>query len=172
MADAIKGNKYLQFEEEIQKGIILHRAIDTFTDLHPLVRQSKRRLHGRYHHYSGVIIDIFYDHFLAKNWALYSAIPLELYTSEVYAVLQKKTAIYPPNVNRLLHFMVQENWLLNYQKIDEIKKVLKRMNFRTFYKSQMNLAIEDLHLHYQEFEQDFHLFFKDIILFSHEKRSN
>ena len=171
MADAIKGNKYLQFDKEIQEGILLHRAIDTFTDQHPIVRQSKRRLHRRYNHYSGVIIDIFYDHFLAKNWNLFSNIPLELYASEVYLILQDKSKIYPPNVNRLLHYMEKENWILNYQYTDEISKVLKRMNFRTLFKSNMNMAIEDLHLHYQEFEEDFFLFFNEIILFTQSKLS-
>ncbi|MDO9260577.1 MAG: ACP phosphodiesterase, partial [Flavobacteriaceae bacterium] len=91
MADAIKGNAYLQFDDEIQQGIILHRAIDTFTDQHPIVKQSKRRLNVRYNHFNGIIIDIFYDHFLAKNWSQFSQIPLELYCSEVYKILQKSS---------------------------------------------------------------------------------
>ena len=169
MADAIKGNSYLKFEDEIQQGIILHRAIDTFTDQHPIVRQSKRRLNLRYNHFKGIIIDIFYDHFLAKNWSQFSAIPLELYSTEVYKILQKRTEIYPSKINQLLHYMTFENWLLNYQYTDEIKKVLTRMSYRTKHQSYMDLAVEDLLLHYDDFEKDFMLFFKEIILFTQSK---
>ena len=71
MADSIRGHSYDVYPMEIQKGILLHRSIDSFTDMHPIYRQSKHRLHEKYGHYSGVIMDIFYDHFLAKNWKTY-----------------------------------------------------------------------------------------------------
>ena len=79
MADGVHGNKFLELHSEIQKGIFLHRFIDTFTDAHPYFRRSTKRLHANYHHFSGVIVDVFYDHFLAKNWSLYSDEPLEIY---------------------------------------------------------------------------------------------
>jgi acyl carrier protein phosphodiesterase len=72
MADGIRGKQFKNYPQEVQKGIVLHRAIDTFTDAHPVFRQSTKKLHSRYHHYAGVIVDVFYDHFLAKNWANYS----------------------------------------------------------------------------------------------------
>ena len=60
IADHIRGNNYEEYSKEIQRGIFLHREIDTFTDNHQIVRKSKRRLHQRYRHYDGVIIDIFF----------------------------------------------------------------------------------------------------------------
>ena len=90
ISDSIRGNKYKTFPKEIQKGILLHREIDTFTDAHPIFRQSTKRLHKNYSHYSGVIVDIFYDHYLAKNWSKYSDIPLEEYTIHFYEILQAK----------------------------------------------------------------------------------
>ena len=82
MADGIRGKQYENYPLEIQKGIILHRAIDTFTDAHPIFRQSTKRLHNNYHHYAGVIVDILYDHFLAKNWNKYSDEKLEDFVDE------------------------------------------------------------------------------------------
>ncbi|MGB5463037.1 MAG: DUF479 domain-containing protein, partial [Aureibaculum sp.] len=79
IADRVKGKEYLNYQTEIQYGILLHRQIDTFTDQHSIVKKSKLRLHERYSHYDGVIIDILYDHFLAKNWKIYSEIPLNKY---------------------------------------------------------------------------------------------
>ncbi len=75
IADAVKGKKHNLYSKEVQAGILLHREIDNYTDNHPIVRKSKRRLNKRYGHYNGVIIDILYDHFLAKNWNNYSEIP-------------------------------------------------------------------------------------------------
>lgn len=169
MADAIKGNKYLNFDNEIQKGILLHRAIDYYTDQHELVKRSKKRLHERYNHFNGVIIDIFYDHFLAKNWSHYSAIPLELYAHEIYTILEVNSHVFPTKVKRMFYFMKLQNWLVSYQDTSEIKKVLTRMSLRSKHQSYMHLASEDLILHYNEFENDFQEFFPEIIAFTNQK---
>ena len=169
IADHIKGNKFSHFPDNIQKGILLHREIDTFTDAHEVVRKSKRRLHERYRHYDGVIIDIFYDHFLAKNWSNYSAIPLNVYVNSVYNLLEKNLDILPEKTQQLFPFLVKYNWLYNYQFAQGIQEVLNGMNKRTQGKSKMNLASEDLLLHYQEFEDDFTLFFEDLRTFCTSK---
>ncbi|CAM1346726.1 ACP phosphodiesterase [Tenacibaculum insulae] len=169
IADHIKGNKFDHFNEEIKKGILLHREIDTYTDAHEIVRKSKRRLHERYRHYDGVIIDIFYDHFLAKNWQKYSAIPLNIYAKSVYQLLQENIEILPEKTQGILPYMIQYNWLYNYQFAKGIQLVLNGMNKRTQGKSQMNLASEDLLIHYQLFEDDFTLFFEDLRNFCNKK---
>ena len=168
-ADQIRGNQFKHFSVDIQKGVQLHRAIDTFTDAHKIVRKSKRRLHERYGHYDGVIIDIFYDHFLAKNWNDYSAIPLDIYVQSVYALLQENFDNLPIKTQEMLPFMVEYNWLYNYQFIDGIKEVLNGMNRRTKGISKMNLAIEDLEILHKELEEDFTNFLEDLRNFSKEK---
>ena len=87
LGDFVRGNKYKDYNPTIQKGILIHRQIDTFTDANETVRISKRRLHERYGHYDGIIIDLFYDHFLAKNWSTYSEIPLDVYAQHFYKLL-------------------------------------------------------------------------------------
>ena len=169
IADHIQGNKYEGFSTEIQQGIFLHREIDTFTDAHEVVRKSKRRLHERYRHYDGVIIDIFYDYFLAKNWASYSEIPLELFTKSVYNLLDEIKLDLPIKSQQFINYMIEYNILFNYKYKDGIEKVLNGMNKRTKGKSQMNLAIEDLHCLEAEFEADFTLFFKELIAHTNQK---
>ncbi|MGB0891014.1 MAG: ACP phosphodiesterase [Flavobacteriaceae bacterium] len=169
IADHIKGNKLQEYPEEIQKGIQLHRAIDTYTDTHKTVRKSKRRLHDRYGHYDGVIIDIFYDHFLAKNWDNYSAIPLEVYSKSIYNLLNENENILPERSIQFLRYMIEYDILYNYQSLEGIQKVLNGMNYRTKGKSQMNLAIEDLQLLNKELEEDFTTFFEDLRNFSNQK---
>ena len=169
IADHIRGNNYGGFSKEIQQGIFLHRAIDTFTDAHTIVRKSKRRLHERYGHYDGVIIDIFYDYFLAKNWAQYSEIPLAMYADAIYKLLNEKSPELPGKSQQFIKYMIAYDLLYNYQFEAGIAKVLNGMNHRTQGKSQMNLAIEDLHDLENELEEDFILFFKDLIVHTNQK---
>ena len=169
IADHIKGNNYDGFSEKIQQGVFLHREIDTFTDAHEVVRKSKRRLHERYRHYDGVIIDIFYDYFLAKNWADYSVIPLDVYTDSINKFFYEISPELPLKSQNFIKYMIQYNILFNYQFKDGIERVLNGMNTRTKGKSQMNLAIEDLTILHQEFEDDFTIFFKDLQNFTVQK---
>ncbi|MFO7673284.1 MAG: ACP phosphodiesterase [Lutibacter sp.] len=172
IADAVKGKKHENYPKEIQAGILLHRQIDYFTDTHPMVRKSKRRLHERYDHYDGVIIDILYDHFLAKNWLNYSEIPLEIYAKDVYSFFQDNIGIFPSEMQRLLPYMIEHNWLVSYASISGIEKVLAGMNRRTKGISKMDLATEDLIKHYEDFESDFTEFFEELMQFSEEKTIN
>lgn len=169
IADHIRGNNFTNFSSEIQKGIFLHRAIDTFTDAHKIVRKSKRRLHERYRHYDGVIIDVFYDYFLAKNWASYSAIPLEIYTNSVYNLFESLATDLPLKSQNFIKYMVEYNILFNYKNKEGIAKVLNGLNKRTKGISKMDLAIEDLNFLETELEEDFTAFFKDLIDFSNQQ---
>jgi len=159
IADMIKGNKYKLYPLEIQKGIKLHRHIDSFTDTHDIVKKSKKRLHSRYKHYDGVIIDVLYDHFLAKNWSVYSKIPLKEYTQNFYSLLHSNYNILPEKTKNFLPYMEKDDWLYSYSTFKGIENVLIGLNKRTQHKSKMHLAIEDLHLYYTELENDFTTFF-------------
>jgi acyl carrier protein phosphodiesterase len=169
-ADGVRGNKYKHFPKAIQAGIMLHRHIDTFTDAHPITRQSTKRLHKNYGHYSGVIVDIFYDHFLAKNWKTYSDIELSLYIDDFYKSLMLHIEILPERFKRLTPVMIEGNWLLSYASTDGIQLVLNGMNKRTKGRSKMNEATKELILYYNEFEKDFTQFFEKLIIFSNQKR--
>lgn len=169
IADHIRGNNYEGFSKEIQAGIVLHRAIDTYTDAHPIVRKSKRRLHERYRHYDGVIIDIFYDYFLAKNWTQYSETSLKEYTQDVYKLFGEISDDLPVKSQQFIKYMIEYDILFNYQFEEGIARVLNGMNNRTKGKSKMNLAIEDLKELKPKFENDFTIFFQDLIEFTNRK---
>ncbi len=169
IADGIKGKKYLKFPPKIQKGILLHRGIDSFTDAHPTVRKSTKRLHKNYGHYSGVIVDILYDHFLAKNWSQYHPQPLAEYIEDFYEMLRNNYSILPMRIKRMMPYMVSDNWLLSYASIKGISTILTKMNTRTGNQSKMNFAILELEEFYSEFEIEFTSFFAELIAFSEEK---
>lgn len=168
-ADHIRGNQYKHLPEKVQKGILLHREIDTFTDAHPIARQSSKRLHKNFSHYSQVIVDIFYDHFLAKNWSDYSDVPLDEYVERFYDLLEENYDLLPVATKRMMPYMIAENWLLSYADLAGIDKVLNGMNRRTKNKSRMNFAILDLEASYTDFEDEFTAFFEELITFSRQK---
>jgi len=168
--DAVKGKHYKHFPLAMQAGIQLHREIDTFTDAHPIVRQSTKRLHKNYSHYSGIIVDIFYDHFLAKNWDVYSHTPLEDYVDDFYTSLNRNFKMLPERFKKLTPIMIESNWLLSYANIEGIQSVLNGMNRRTKGLSKMNKATTELRAHYSEFQHDFTEFFSELIDFSTERR--
>lgn len=162
IADSVKGKQYLEYPPGIIDGIVLHRSIDTFTDTHPIVSRSVERLFERYGHYSRVIVDILYDHFLAANWKDYSDIPLKIYTEDFYKLLQDNFKILPKQVQNFLPYMVADNWLYNYRKIEGIEKILFQMNRRIKYRAKMHLAVEELREFYEEFEDEFNRFFEEL----------
>lgn len=168
-ADHIRGNNYKHLPDTVQKGVLLHRAIDTYTDAHPIPRKSSKRLHKNYSHYSRVIVDIYYDHFLAKNWNDYSKTPLKPFVENFYDLLNRNYGLLPSGTQRMLPYMVADNWLFNYSNLDGISRVLSGMNRRTQNKSKMNFAILDLEEHYLDFENEFRAFFKELITFSRQK---
>ena len=168
MADGIRGKDYKKYPKDIQIGILLHREIDTFTDAHPIVRKSTKRLHKNYSHYSGVIVDILYDHFLAKNWVRYSDVPLAEYVNSFYNTLENNFDVLQLRVQRMMPYMITDNWLLSYASIEGISKVLDGMNRRTNNRSKMNLAVNELEEFYTEFEHEFTMFFEELIKFSKE----
>ena len=162
MADGIRGKHFETFPVDIQKGIILHRAIDIFTDAHPVFRQSTKKLHERYHHYAGVIVDVFYDHFLAKNWTTYSNENLEDYIQRFYQSLHNNTSILTERTIGLMPYMINQNWLSSYQTMEGINQIFNQMDRRTKNESKMRFATEELQAFYPEFEQEFTTFFEDL----------
>ncbi len=166
IADSVKGKKFLNYPRRIQQGITLHRKIDSYTDTHDIVKKSVSRLFPKYRHYSTVIVDILYDHFLAANWKEYSDIPLEDYTTDFYKLLHEYHEVLPKQIQNFLPYMVQDNWLLSYASVSGIGTVLSRMNHRTKDRSKMNLAVIELEQYYLDFDTEFRSFFSALELYT------
>ena len=169
MADSIKGHDYEKFDSEIKKGILLHRHIDSFTDMHPIYRQSKHRLHEKYGHYSGVIMDILYDHFLAKNWSKFSEEKLDDYADNFYQLLQDNYDILTERIKGMMPYMIARNWFVSYATIAGLEMILFQMDYKTKHRANMQEAIVELQDFYTEFESEFFLFFEELIISCKQK---
>lgn len=165
IADQVKGKQLLQFSPLVQEGIKMHRAIDSFTDQHPIVSKSKAKLYPVYHKYSAVIVDVFYDHILAKNWDQYSPIPLQLFAQSSYALLQTQRSTLPQRSQKILFYMVEQDWLSNYAQLSGIEKTLINLSKRAKFDSKMEFASRELKKDLLFFQEHFMIFFPELLEF-------
>lgn len=163
IADAVKGKRIEWFSEGIRKGIRLHRAIDTYTDSHYIVAQSRERLHSHFHKYSGVVVDMYFDHFLALRWDRYSQEDLHTFVHKNYRILIAHFAILPSRTRRILPYIIGQDWLVSYADLEKLQHAFKGMARRTRFESGMETAVDALVSGYDDFEEEFHAFFPELI---------
>ena len=169
MGDYVKGKNYNLYPELVRKGILLHRDIDTYTDMHPITRRSKLRIVSRYHKYAGIITDIFYDHFLASMWNDFSSLPLQDFVTRTYDLLKRNYKVLPEAIKKWFPTFLENNWMMAYQTVDGIELVLERMAANTSLPNHAGYAVEVLSERYSSFKSDFLEFFPSIIQFLEEK---
>jgi acyl carrier protein phosphodiesterase len=162
IADFIRGNHYKNLPLDVQKGIKLHRFIDNYTDHHPIFKKSKKRLFNEFRHYSAVVVDMFYDHFLAKNFHKYSAITLYEFSQAFYLILEANSSILPKAVVNLIPVIKEFNWLYSYREIAQLKAILNQMNNRTKHVTELHKSVDTLTTYYSEFESEFFEFFDEL----------
>lgn len=163
IADAIKGKKYLMYDSIVAKGIVMHREIDSFTDSHAIISHSKSFFRKRYGLYSSVLIDLFYDHFLAISWKEYSSVPLAVFSLNTYRVLNSHSGIMPSAYHRILFYMERENWLLNYSHIEGTQKSLTGISRRIKNNPGIENSIQELKDNYLTLLNDFKSYFPELI---------
>lgn len=163
LADFIRNKEVSNYSEGVQKGIALHRKIDTYTDNHPLVRKGTKRLQPFHHKYAPVVLDVLYDYVLANNWQKYSDEPLQQFTGRIYEILMNKIGIMPLTLKTKLPLMVADDWLLQYGKEKGLKKTFDRMKKRTSFPAYIDGAVDNFLKDYQLYEQEFNEFFPQAI---------
>lgn len=163
IADAVKGRLNGRYSPGIQKGIALHRAIDTFTDNHAIVNESKSKLRSSYGKHAGIVIDIFYDHFLSVDWHQYSKTPLPDFIYNSYFMLIQKFLLMPFRVQKYFPFLVVNNWLEKYGRSEGIEQVLTGMAKYRAVPAKVPEAMQIFHSEYETFRDEFNLFFPELI---------
>jgi acyl carrier protein phosphodiesterase len=163
IGDYVKGFELTRYTDLVRKGIILHRHIDSFTDTNIIVKRSKSRIAEKYHKYSGIIIDIFYDHFLVLSWPAFSALPINDFVFNVHGVLSRYIDTLPEGVKLFLPSFIKNNWIQKYSTIEGIEDVLHRMSSRTSLPEETDFAIRVLSDEYSKFESEFSAFFPSLI---------
>ncbi|PLX10092.1 MAG: DUF479 domain-containing protein [Marinilabiliales bacterium] len=165
IGDYIKGRAYHIYPENIKKGILLHRFIDSFTDGSTYTLDAKQLFAPKYRKYAGIVIDIVYDHFLASNWSKYSFEPLEDFIANFHALLINSNEMLPKAVQNFVPKLIQNERLYSYREIGGIWSVLKTMPKYTTLPDHTDFAIEVLKNNYEFLKRNFFLFFSDIIYY-------
>ncbi len=169
IGDMVKGQSYKNYPLDIKNGILLHRAIDDFTDKHPEFLHTKNMLKPYFNRYSGVVTDIYFDYFLAKNWSEYCEQDLQKYVNEMYVLLINKYAMLPKRAQQVVPMMIIRNWLGSYGNLERLHYIFLGMHRRTQQNGAMDKAVEVLQLHQENIEPSFQLFFRDVKIYSQEQ---
>ena len=165
MGDFVKGLIPASYPEKIALGLHLHRRIDTLSQNSPHTRQSRQRLHPKFGHGRGIIVDIFYDHFLASSWSDYSSEPLEIYASRVYRLLQENHNQLPTDLQQIAPRMVEQNWLVSYRQRKVVGRALQSIEQRLSRSLPLAEGVNDLAAHEVSLRHDFRGFMTEAIGF-------
>jgi acyl carrier protein phosphodiesterase len=170
LGDFVKGPLDGRYPRAVTEAIALHRRVDTFTDSHPQVRDSRARISAGRRRYAGVMVDVFYDHFLARHFRDYTDEPLERFAQRIYAVLLNGRDL-PGRLARALPSMVRWDWLTSYRNIGAVHAALDRISRRNPRHGALAGAGHELALRYAELEADFRSFFPDAVRFAAVQKS-
>ncbi|MGD8235915.1 MAG: ACP phosphodiesterase [Chromatiales bacterium] len=163
MGDFVKGRIGEEFEPSLRQGILLHRKIDTYTDSHPLIRRSKARISPEFRRYAGILVDIFFDHFLATQWNHWSDTPLDEFASAVYDILRERQETFPERMQRSMRYMVSNRLLQSYRKTGGVHQALRGIETRLRRPSRLGDSISELEENYEVLSSDFEQFFPLLI---------
>lgn len=163
MGDFIKGKNYLNYPSSIKNGILLHRYIDDFTDTHIKNKELIQEIRPFFGKYSGVALDMIYDHCLAKTWGDFHDKSLEEYSFDVYEQLRSFDSILPEKCQLLLHYMSKDNWLLAYQDIQGIDRAFRGLSNRIVHDNTLYRGREIIEKQDEMLQHFFSKFFPEII---------
>ncbi len=169
ICDYVKGKAVLEYPETIQRGIMLHRAIDEFTDLHPVTQEAKQFFRPQYRLYAGAFIDVVYDHFLANDTNEFeNDKALELFAQNTYANLKKNEVYMPEKFHRMFPYMQSQNWLYYYKDKRGIEKSFEGLARRAEYLHESAVAFAIFEKEYASLQQYYRQFFPSLKKFSQE----
>ena len=163
LADVVRGPQRDGMSPAFVRGAACHKAIDAFTDAHPVVKRSRARIGSEHRRFSGVLVDVFYDYCLASNWQRYCAISLDAYTTAFYASVQAHPIELPPDARTMLERIVRYDLLGSYARVEGVEHALRRIStyLSSRWKKQFALerSVRDLLAHESGFGADFQEFF-------------
>jgi len=169
IGDYVKGQQFLNYPDNVAKGIVLHRHIDSFTDSHPVIIECIVKLRPAFGKYAGIVIDIFLDHFLAVNWRSYSFEKLSAFTKRFHAVILANFFQLPSPVKLFVPFLIQHKRLQSYESFEGVEKTLRIMARHTSLPAETEFALQILEEEYLFFNDAFNTFFPQIIDFIEQK---
>ncbi|KPW36439.1 hypothetical protein ALP45_05407 [Pseudomonas coronafaciens pv. atropurpurea] len=159
--DFVKGPLPGRFPAELEAAIRLHRSIDAFTDSHPLIKASIARFPAQRRRYAGIMLDVFFDHCLARDWHLYADLPLDVFTRKVYGTLAAESQL-PERLALIAPRMAAQNWLGSYRQFEVLEQVLRGISSRLSRPEGLAGGMHELQALYQPLSDDFAEFYPQL----------
>ncbi len=169
ISDFVKGKQKFTYSNSIQKGIALHRMIDTFTDAHEATRHAKPYFKTAVGLYSGAFVDVVYDHFLALDETQHTPQQLEIFAAKTYSILDGFVEAMPQKFARMFPYMKAQNWLCNYKTIDGIKNSFEGLARRAVYLESSTAAFDAFIKYYNELKVCYEAFFPEVKAYAKEQ---
>jgi acyl carrier protein phosphodiesterase len=162
LGDFVKGRLDGRFPQTVRRGIALHRAIDSFTDAHPLHLESRNRIGRQRRRYAGIIVDVCYDHFLCRNWAEHSNQSLSSFAERVYDVLREHRDDLPDRLQQIVPHMIADDWLSSYADLENVGRALDGIARRITRSNPLAGALTEIEANYAALDGDFQRFFPEL----------
>ena len=172
LGDFVKGSLPGRFSADITRGILLHRKIDRYTDDHKIMRVSRSLISPERRRFSGIIVDVCYDHFLARHWASYSSVELEDFAGSAYRTLVSYQSEFPERLQHMLPRMMRDDWLSSYRELWAIDAALNGIAQRLRRTNTLKNSVEEIRKNYLLLEEQFLSFFPQLIQFVASERQN
>ncbi len=163
MADFVRGKEITLLDDDLLMGVKLHREIDAFTDHHKLVDEAVSILSSKQGKYSSVIIDIYFDYFLANNWSAFSSLPLKEFNKYQYGIFNDNINGFPQKMIPAVKSLTTHDWFYNYKYEYGIKKALSNIERRATFENEIKNAVPHLLELKDQLEPLFMKFFPDLI---------
>lgn len=168
MGDFVKGPLQSRFPERIAQGVMLHRHIDSYAERHPLFRKSRHRISEEYGLYRGVLVDLFYDYFLANTWDEVCSEPLTAYIDRTRKIIDRNRSSLPPEMAPLVPILFNE-LLPSYSSLEGIDSALRRLSRRIGRANPVAGGVSELIHHHAGLKTDFRAFINDIAVFAKDE---
>ena len=160
--EIVRGKNLITYGAGIRKGILLHREIDSFTDSHPLVKNSSHKFHERFGKYAPVIVDVLYDYLLIRNWENYSPVSFDKFVDNCYELFRLNFDLFPAKLQYIVKHLLEHDWFRNYSTIEGVGLTLRGISQRSKFPNEIELATKEIEIYLSEFEADFFQFFPEI----------
>lgn len=162
LGEVVKGNQHQKYSPNLQQGILLHRHIDTFTDAHPIVKESSALLHADQGKFSPIVIDVVFDYFLIQHWENFVAQPFESFKQNCYQLFRNSEQTFPPKLQYIVHHLLLHDWFENYASLEGVALTLHNIGKRTKFENHLDNTLPILRQHLSALENNFLAFYPQL----------
>ncbi|NQV41571.1 MAG: DUF479 domain-containing protein [Candidatus Marinimicrobia bacterium] len=171
MADFMRDVDLETLPPKVWEGIHLHRSVDGYTDSHDVVKALRRQFSAEKRRFSGIVLDVVFDHFLIRHWDKYSAKTFNGFVDQCYADLWEHRSLMPPRMELVVGWMIKRDWIRSYAELDHVGRALDGLAGRLKLKHDFHGSIEEVHQHYEAIESGFLVFFPELLQYIDDRES-